>query len=191
MPSSMRYARRQAVLVQCSSGPAGPEPSDSVDLHWGQRRISRSQGSTRGADGSEDCDGSEGTATSAGCTWSVVLSARTIDRTSPRTFCIVVSSQASTLSRNNGSVLLARRLNHHIGSPLCVTVIPSSSSNFTSWPDSCPHVCAHARTRSVAAWASGTVELISPEATYRLNSATSSERGRDCSPSAAKTCICL
>src|SRR5665647_76983 len=64
---------------------------------------------------------------------------RTTDNTSSRTRAIVASSEASTLSRNNGSVLLARRLNHHIGVPLCLTVIPSSSSKSTSWPAVRPH----------------------------------------------------
>ena len=54
---------------------------------------------------------------------------------------------------------------------------------------STPWVCAQARTFSVAAAASVTVELISPDAAYLARSAMTVLSGASCSPSAARVCI--
>src|SRR4051794_20415740 len=87
--------------------------------------------------------------------------ARTILRIWSRSSAIRASSGASTFSRSSGSVLLARRLNHAPSGSS--TVSPSSSSTVT--PSRSPYCL---RTSAIRAGASATVELISPDAAYRL-----------------------
>src|SRR5690606_10540210 len=103
-------------------------------------------------------------------------------RTSSRIAAIVASSRASALRRSSGSVLDGRRLNHHPGAS-AATARPSSSSIVTPGRPS-----NAARTFAAAAAWSATSLLISPDAAYRVYSASSSDSGRSCSPSAARTC---
>ena len=102
MPSSIRYARR--TTRSCSAARDAP----------GRRRRPAGRG----------IPGSAGSRAATARSWasspsSVLTLRRRPDRssTSSRTRSIVPRSAASTLSRSSGSVLDARRLNHHIGSP--------------------------------------------------------------------------